>query len=145
MAKNPFNPDPHETSLVLFDGSCTLCNGFVQFLIARDPKGRFRFAPLQGETGRRACTAVGLHLPGTVNPDSIVVIEDGTARVRSDAVLAIAARLPFPWSMLTLGKVLPRGLRDALYRIVARNRYRWFGRRTTCLVPGPGIRSRFLE
>ncbi len=66
-------------------------------------------------------------------------------QVRSDAVLTIAARLPFPWRLLAVGRVLPRPVRDTLYRFVARNRYRWFGQRTTCPVPSPRVRDRFLE
>lgn len=148
MTPNPVDPTPLGTTgatLVLFDGTCALCDGFVRFVIARDPDGRFRFAPLQGETGRRACTAAGLTPPGGAGPDTVVVLEDGVARVRSDAVLAIAARLPFPWPILTVGRWVPRSLRDALYRWVARHRHRWFGRSSACPVPDPGIRGRFLE
>ena len=145
MATNPVEPAPHGTTLVLFDGTCALCNGFVRFVIARDPAGRFRFAPLQGETGRRACESAGLTRPGGGDPDTVVVLEQGMARVRSDAVLAIAARLPFPWPILTLGRLAPRSLRDGLYRWVARNRHRWFGHPSHCTVPDPGIRGRFLE
>ncbi len=145
MTPHPVNPTHDDTTLVLFDGVCPLCNGFVRFMIARDPEGRFRFAPLQGEAGHRACAAAGLDLPAGVHPDTIVVIQGGKAQVRSDAVLTIAGGLPFPWRILAVGRVLPRPVRDALYRLVARNRYRWFGRRTTCPVPSPGIRERFLE
>lgn len=139
------HPTPAGTTLVLFDGECRLCNGFVRSVIARDHGARFRFAPLQGTTGRQACAAAGLAFPEDAKPDTIVVVEDATAWVRSDAVLAIAARLPFPWPILTLGRVVPRSLRDALYRWVARNRHRWFGRTASCPVPDPGIRRRFLE
>lgn len=141
----PADKVPADKVLVLFDGECHLCNGAVQFLIARDAHDRFRFAPLQGESGRRACAAMGLELPEGVNPGTIVVIEGGVGMVRSDAVLAIAAQLPFPWSLLAVGRAVPRPVRDALYRWVARNRYRWFGRSATCLVPSPRIRDRFLE
>lgn len=148
MARNPVDPALHGTTgslLVLFDGNCALCDGFVRFVIARDPDGRFRFAPLQGETARRTCTAAGLNQPGGAGPDTVMVFEDGVARVRSDAVLAIAARLPFPWPILTVGRWVPRPLRDALYRWVARHRHRWFGHPSACPVPDPGIRGRFLE
>ncbi|MFM7817790.1 MAG: thiol-disulfide oxidoreductase DCC family protein, partial [Verrucomicrobiota bacterium] len=141
MARNPVDPALHGTTgaiLVLFDGTCGLCDGFVRFVIERDPDGRFQFATLQGETGRRACTAAGLTQPGGAGPDTVVVLEDGVARVRSDAVLAIATRLPFPWPILTVGRWVPRPLRDALYRGVARHRHRWFGRPSVCPVPDPG-------
>ena len=132
------------TSLVLFDGECHLCNGLVQFVITRDPGGRFRFAPLQAEAGRRACAAAGLDLPPGATPNTIVVIQGGRAYVRSDAVLRIAAGLPFPWRFLAVGRMLPRPVRDAVYRLVARNRHRWFGRRRTCPVPRPEVRDRFI-
>ena len=145
MAPHPVNPIHDDTALVLFDGVCPLCNGFVQFVIARDPKGRFRFAPLQGEAARRACVAAGLDRPAGGTPDSVIVLQGGRMQVRSDAVLTIAAGLPFPWRLLAVGRMLPRPVRDALYRLVARNRYRWFGQRTTCPVPSPRVRDRFLE
>ena len=138
-------PWPADTALVLFDGDCHLCNGFVQFVIGRDPRRRIRFAPLQGKAGRHACEMVGLDLPEGADPDTIIVIDGGRGLVRSDAVLAIIARLPFPWALLSVGRWVPRPIRDALYRWVARNRHRWFGRRSTCLLPGPEIRDRFLE
>jgi len=117
----------------------------VRFLAARDPNARFRFAALQSEAARRACAAVGHGLPADATPSTIVVIEDGRALERSDAALAIARRMPFPWPMLGAFRVLPRGLRDALYRVVAHNRSRWFGRTESCMVPTAELQARFLE
>ena len=77
--------------------------------------------------------------------DTIIVIADGRALERSDAALAIASRLPFPWPMFGVLRILPRPLRDRLYRLVARNRYRWFGKSDTCMMPTPELRARFLE
>lgn len=117
----------------------------MRFLVARDPHARFRFAPLQSEAARRACAAVGHPLSPDATPGTIVVIEHGRALERSDAALAIARRMPFPWAMAGAFRVLPRGLRDALYGFVARNRYRWFGRAEQCMVPTAELRSRFLD
>ena len=134
-----------KTTVILFDGVCSLCSGVVRFVIERDRAGRFRFAPLQGEAARRICAEHGIAVPDAGDPDSIVVIDGGRALERSDAALAIAAGLPFPWSALRALRIVPRPLRDWTYRIVARNRYRWFGRRDACLVPTTEIRGRFLD
>jgi len=131
--------------IILFDGVCNFCSAFVRFVIARDPHATCRFAALQSEAARAACARVGYELPASATPSTIVVIQDGRALERSDAVLAIAQRVRFPWSVLGVFRVLPRGLRDALYRFVARNRYRWFGRTDACMVPTPELRERFLD
>ena len=133
------------TTIILFDGVCNLCSGVVRFVIARDPHAHFRFAALQSDAARRACAEVGATPPAAVDPDTIIVIADGRALERSDAALAIASRLPFPWPMCGVFRILPRGLRDWLYRVVARNRYRWFGKSDTCMVPTPELRARFLD
>lgn len=117
----------------------------MHFLIARDPHARFRFAALQSEEAQAACARVGHELPDSTTPSTVVVIEQGRALERSDAALAIARHLPFPWPMLGVFGVLPRRFRDALYRILARHRSRWFGCTTACMVPGPELRSRFLD
>jgi predicted DCC family thiol-disulfide oxidoreductase YuxK len=133
------------STIILFDGVCNLCSGVVRFVIARDPHAHFRFAALQSDAARRACAEVGATPPAAVDPDTIIVIADGRALERSDAALAIAARLPFPWPMFGVFRILPRALRDWLYRLVAKNRYRWFGKSDTCMMPTPELRARFLE
>ena len=133
------------STIILFDGVCNLCSGVVRFVIARDPHARFRFAALQSDAARRACAEVGATPPAAVDPDTIIVIADGRALERSDAALAIAARLPFPGPMFGVFRILPRALRDWLYRFVAKNRYRWFGKSDTCMMPTPELRARFLE
>jgi predicted DCC family thiol-disulfide oxidoreductase YuxK len=132
-------------TIILFDGHCNLCSGSVRFIIQRDPRAHFRFASLQSDAARRICAKHGIPAPASSEPDSIVVIADGRALERSDAALAIAAQLPFPWRMLGVLRVLPRVLRDWAYRLVARNRYRWFGRTETCMVPTPELRARFID
>jgi predicted DCC family thiol-disulfide oxidoreductase YuxK len=133
------------STIILFDGVCNLCSGVVRFVIARDPHAHFRFAALQSDAARRVCAEVGATPPAAVDPDTIIVIADGRALERSDAALAIASRLPFPWPMFGVFRILPRALRDWLYRFVAKNRYRWFGKSDTCMMPTPELRARFLE
>ncbi|MHC5023232.1 MAG: thiol-disulfide oxidoreductase DCC family protein [Planctomycetota bacterium] len=128
--------------IILFDGVCNLCNRSVQFVIRRDHGPAFRFATLQSERGRGLMTARGL------DPDSLesmVLIEDDRAFTRSDAALRIARRLARPWRWLWAFRVVPRGARDFIYGLVARHRYRWFGRRDACMVPSDDLRDRFLD
>lgn len=129
-----------EHPLVLFDGVCHLCNRSVQFILDRDPRGVFRFAPLQSALGRRL-----LHAHGFADGwyDGIVLIEKGRCWVKSTAALRIAGRLPFPWKLLVVLRLVPRVVRDAVYDIIARYRYRWFGRGETCRLPTPELRDRF--
>ena len=132
-------------AIILFDGVCNLCSATVRFVIARDPHARFRFAALQGHAARRLLAERGLPAPAAAEPDSIIVLTGGGALERSDAALAVAAGLRFPWPLLGVFRVVPRGLRDWLYRIVARNRYRWFGKADACMVPTPELRARFID
>jgi len=128
--------------IVLFDGVCNLCSGSVQFLLERDLEGIFRFASLQSEVGRSLMTRHGL------DPDalgSVVLIEEGRAWQESSAALRIARHLPGAWKLLRIFAVIPRPLRDAIYRWIARNRYRWFGKTESCWLPTPELRGRFLE
>ena len=131
--------------IILFDGVCNLCSEMVRFVIARNPHAQCRFAALQSEAARATCAKVGYELPAFNTPSTIVVIEGGRALERSDAALAIARRMSFPWPMFGVFRVLPRGLRDALYRFVAHNRYRWFGRTEACMVPRVELQERFLD
>ncbi|RLS97500.1 MAG: DUF393 domain-containing protein [Planctomycetota bacterium] len=135
----------NEPTIILFDGVCNLCAGVVKFVIARDTKRHFRFAALQSAAAEKACARVGAVFPASSALDSVIVISDGRALERSDAVLAICARLPFPWPILRVFRVFPRRLRDAIYRLIARRRYNWFGKRDTCLVATSDWKHRFLE
>lgn len=129
--------------LVLFDGVCNLCNASVRFIIDRDPEARFRFAPLQGEAARARLAALGVPLPGG-DPESILLVEDGRVYARSTAALCIARRLRGPARLAWAFIVVPRPLRDLVYRLVARTRYRVFGRSDECLLPTPALKARFL-
>ena len=133
---------PDEDPIVLFDGVCNLCNGLVQFLVPRDPDGKFHFASLQSDVGQELLAEHGLP---TDRLESVVVIEGDDCYVKSDAVLRIAAHLGGVYSLLPPFRALPRRLRDRAYDLVARRRYRWFGRKDQCMMPSGDVRSRFLE
>jgi predicted DCC family thiol-disulfide oxidoreductase YuxK len=129
-----------EPVVVLFDGVCNLCNGTVQFVIARDPDARFKFASQQ--------SAVGLELMRQHNlpaMTSVVLIQNGQALLRSDAVLEMARLLPAPWSWAVVFKWVPRAVRDFVYGLIARSRYTIFGKREACWLPTPNLRNRFLD
>lgn len=127
---------------MLFDGVCNLCNGTVQFVIARDPGAHFRFAPLGSDAARRLlgeCAADG------PLPDSVALIENKRLHTRSTAVLRIARRLRFPWWLIYGLMVVPRPLRDLVYDWIARHRYGWFGKQDSCMIPTPKLQGRFLK
>jgi len=128
-------------AIVLFDGTCNFCDASVQFMIANDPAGYFRFAAAQSDAGIVALRAAGRD-PATI--ESIVLIDRAGFHERSDAALRIAAGLRLPWPALALFRAVPAGLRDRVYDVIARNRYRWFGRRESCRLPTPAVRARFL-
>jgi predicted DCC family thiol-disulfide oxidoreductase YuxK len=114
----------------------------VRFIIRRDPRGAFRFAALQSALGQRLLAEHGIDPTRT---DSFVLIENGTAFTESSAALRVARRLHRAWPLCYAGIILPRFLRDAVYRFIARHRYRWFGKQETCMIPTPELRERFLE
>jgi predicted DCC family thiol-disulfide oxidoreductase YuxK len=128
--------------LILFDGVCNLCNAAVQWVIARDRRGVFRFGALQSDGGRAALRGAGT---AEDLPDSIVLIDGAGTHTRSDAAIRIARGLGFPWSLAVIAFAIPRFLRDAVYSWVARNRYRWFGRRESCMVPTAELAARFVD
>lgn len=128
--------------ILLFDGVCNLCNGAVQWIIRRDPAGHFRFAALQSPTGRRLLRQAGLPVDAL---DTVVLYEQGRFYTHSDVPLRVCRQLGAPWSWLYGLHIVPRALRDAVYRWVARRRYGWFGRRDQCMIPTPELRTRFLD
>lgn len=131
-----------ENPVVLFDGVCNLCNGTVQFVIARDLGAHFRFAPLESDASRRLLGECRVEGP---LPDSVALIENGRLYTRSSAALRIALRLRFPWWLIYGFIVVPRPLRDMVYDWIARHRYGWFGKQDSCMIPTPALRGRFLE
>lgn len=127
--------------IVLYDGVCGLCNRLVKFIVARDRRGRFRFAALQGETGQALLRRHGLP---TGDFDSAALVEDGRVYLRSAAVVRIMCGLGGVWRVFGIARVIPPRLLDVAYDAVARSRYRFFGRSDACVLPPPEIRARFL-
>ena len=135
-----------EDPIVLFDGVCNLCAGAVRFIIPRDRSGRFRFAALQSEAGRRILAETGMTAPEPRgSPESLVLVANERAHVRSGAALRIAAGLDGGWPVLAVFLIIPAPLRDPAYRFVARNRYSWFGKGTACDVPRIDEARRFID
>lgn len=130
-----------ENPVVLFDGVCNLCNGSVQFIIKRDRKRLFRFAALQSEAGRQLMQNANL---SSNYFDSIVLVQEDKAYVNSTAVLRIAKMLPGLWKLAYIFIIVPRPLRDAVYRFVANHRYKWFGKKDQCMIPTPELKELFL-
>ena len=120
---------PH--GLILFDGVCVLCSRGCGFVRKRDRRGYFRFVPMQLAEGRPLAGQLGINPD---RPDSFALVANGQASVKSEAVLRIARELP-GWQWTWLFRFIPRAIRDAIYDLVARNRYRWFGRRDACILP----------
>lgn len=134
---------PRPETILLFDGVCNFCHGAVRFIIPRDPQGRIHFASLQSDTGKQCLKSYGLSAEAL---SSVVLIDHGRAYLHSDAVLRTLRLLAGGWPLLSAaGRLVPRRLRDRLYRYIARNRYRWFGQADACLMPTSEMRARFLE
>lgn len=131
-----------ETPVVLYDGVCALCNWAVRFILDHDPESRFRFAPLQSAAARRILENVDA--TGDL-PDSVILVEGGAVLARSAAIFRVLAQLRTMWQVLLVFRVLPRGVADLVYDLVARTRYRVFGRYETCPIPTPDQRKRFLD
>lgn len=128
--------------IILFDGVCNLCNGVVKFIIKRDPKNKFLFAPLQGKAGQKLLEQYKLPKDDF---ESFVLIDNGKAYQKSTAALRIAKHLGRGWQFFYAFIIIPLFIRNAIYSFVANNRYRWFGRQESCMMPTPGIKKRFLD
>lgn len=126
---------------MLFDGVCNLCNRMVDFVIRRDPAGRFRFASLQSSIGSDLAAAHGIDASEL---SSMVLIEDGEAYTQSTAALRVYRKLRGPVRWLWLFRMVPESMRNVLYRFIAKRRYRWFGQRKTCRLPTAEEAARFL-
>lgn len=130
--------NPH---IIVFDGVCSVCAGWVKFVYQRDPTGKFRFVSIQSETGRALLQWAGL---SPYNIDTMLYVENGKAYTRSTAFLRITRQFPDAWPLLSGGLVVPLFARDFFYTQFARNRYRLFGERDSCLVPDGDLAQRFL-
>ena len=133
------------SSIVLFDGSCGLCNGFVRFVIQRDARGRFAFASLQSSLGCALLAALGRAEVAPEGFETVVLIEGDSLYERSAAVLRVLRQLGWPWSFARFLLRVPAPALDAVYRLVARNRHRWSQGTGQCLLPTGELRRRFLH
>ena len=128
--------------IVLYEGNCGLCDRWVSFIMAHDRRQSFRFATLESDVGRSLLRAHDLPIDTL---DSFALVSDGQALQRSTAALQVLRQLGLPWSLLWVGVILPRFIRDPLYDYVASHRYRWFGQIDACRLPAPEERHRFLH
>jgi len=131
---------PSDKVLVLFDGYCNLCNGAVQFIIKRDRKDQFRFASLSWEAAQELLAA---H-PAYQSVDSILVYDGQRILSQSSAALFIARRMDALWPLMGIFWIVPKFIRDGVYNWIARNRYRWFGKKNACMIPTAELKRKFL-
>ena len=134
--------DDFTKPVLLFDGVCNLCNGTVQFVIKRDPEAKFRFAALQSEVGQALLKK--FELPQD-DYDSFVFVEGERFYLRSTAALKVLKGLRGLWPLLYGLVIIPRPIRDFFYNWIAKNRYRWFGKKDQCMIPTPDLQKRFLK
>ncbi|MFN3267307.1 MAG: thiol-disulfide oxidoreductase DCC family protein [Deinococcales bacterium] len=127
--------------ILFFDGVCNLCNGTVQWILRHDKNQEIVFAPLQGEAAQARLMPLGIN-PNQL--ESLVFLENGVIHTHSSGVLHLARALGAPYSWAFVLILVPKSLRDFLYKILARNRYRWFGQQKSCMAPTPELKHRFL-
>ncbi len=142
MSTKNTNNESGEYAIILFDGVCNLCNASINFVIDRDSDRYFRYAALQSDTGREFLEK---HGRSTSDFDSVILSEGDTYYVKSTAALRIARKMDGAWPLLYGFIILPRFIRDFFYNIIARNRYKWFGKRDSCRMPEPELKRLFLE
>ncbi|CAM3932004.1 thiol-disulfide oxidoreductase DCC family protein [Flavobacterium cucumis] len=134
---------PQDKKIILFDGVCNLCDSSVQYVIKHDKKDRFRFVPLESELGQKILKHIGIN---PIHTDSIVLYEPGISYYyKSTAALEIAKGLSGIFTLAAVFKILPTGIRDAVYDYVAKNRYNWYGKKEACMIPTPELKAKFLE
>ena len=127
--------------IIFYDDVCVMCNGFVNFMLTIDRSQQFLFAPLGGETSRKILPP----LPEDPGQWSMIYVDESGIHDQSDASLEVYRRLGGIWWLLSLAQLVPRWIRNPAYRVLARNRYRWFGKRDTCRLPTAEERARFLD
>lgn len=128
--------------VIFFDGVCNYCNALINFVIRQDKKKIFLFATLQSEAGQKILTENKLP---AIDPDTFLLLENGKLYSRSTAALRISNKLPWYWKWTQLFWIFPKFIRDGVYNLIARNRYKWFGKKEECMIPAPEIRERFLQ
>jgi len=134
--------DPSRDHLLLFDGVCHLCDASVRFILRHDPHGKIKFSPIQSPLGSQLYAQHGLD---PAAPSAMLFLTPRGAFKASDAALEIARTLGGPWQLALVFKPLPHALRDAAYDFIARNRYRWFGKDESCMMPTAELKERMLE
>ncbi|WP_178985299.1 thiol-disulfide oxidoreductase DCC family protein [Winogradskyella helgolandensis] len=134
---------PHTKQLILFDGVCNLCNSSVLYVIKRDKKDQFLFAPLQSDIGKTIITKFDIDTDKT---DSILLYNSkkDSLTYKSTAALLIAKRLGFPTNVLVIFLIVPAFIRNWVYNYIAKNRYQWYGKKEACMIPTPELKSKFL-
>jgi predicted DCC family thiol-disulfide oxidoreductase YuxK len=133
---------PKNKKIILFDGVCNLCNSAVQFIIKHDTKDVFRFVALQSELGQEILKHIGIN---PINIDSIILYEPGKAYYyKSTAALEIARNLGGFFHLGTVFMIIPNGIRNLLYDYIAKNRYKWYGKKQQCMIPSENLKSKFL-
>ncbi|PIE01041.1 MAG: thiol-disulfide oxidoreductase [Acidobacteria bacterium] len=131
----------NKENIILFDGVCKLCNGWSRFIIKRDKKKIFKLAALQSSSGQTLLKHYNLP---THQLSTLYCIEKGNVQSQSDAVIAVFRQLPFPFSLFTITRFIPKRLRDGLYRFIAKKRYAMFGQLDSCPIPNQQHQDRFL-
>jgi predicted DCC family thiol-disulfide oxidoreductase YuxK len=132
---------PDDRPIIIFDGKCVLCSTFADFILRTDRNRRFRLLAAQTPIGAALYRHFGL---ASVDYETNILLEDGRVWLKSEGSIRIFERLGFPWSLMSVGRLLPHPVRDWLYESVARNRLRWFGVRETCYLPDPSQADRFV-
>lgn len=127
--------------IVVFDGICNFCSQSVQAVIRADRNAVFRFASMQSPLGAQLMRRFGID---PSDAQTFLLVDGERSYMRSDAALEVARRLPFPWFCLSWLRAVPRFVRNPVYSVVARNRYKWFGKKDACFLPSPEERARFL-
>lgn len=134
---------PKNKKIILFDGVCNLCDSAVQFVIKHDKNDIFRFVALQSELGQQILKHIGIN---PINIDSVILYEPGIAYYyKSNAAIVIAKSLGGFWHLGTLFRIIPEGIRNQLYDYIAKNRYKWYGKKENCWIPTEELKSKFLN
>ncbi|NRD19995.1 DUF393 domain-containing protein [Winogradskyella eckloniae] len=135
---------PKNKQLILFDGVCNLCNSSVLYVIKRDSKNNFLFAPLESKIGTEIITKFNID---TEKTDSILLYnpKKDTLSYKSTAAILIASRLGFPVNMLSIFLIIPAFIRNWVYNYIAKNRYKWYGKKDSCMIPTPELKSKFID
>nr|NQU94161.1 thiol-disulfide oxidoreductase DCC family protein [Bacteroidota bacterium] len=141
IIRNNCHKDPGHENIIIFDGICNLCNGSVKFIIKRDQRAKFRFVAFQSTKGQELLIENGLP---TDNIDTMIFIKNGICLLKSTAGLEILKDLGWPWKLLYIFIFIPKPVRDLFYDLIAKSRYKIFGKRGSCMVPTKEYKNRFI-